>query len=125
MFLIIQVYSRPLFLRNEPSVDFIQPDRTKCFSLSICLTMEGKSKTSSYSGDPPPSYAEAMQAEQLSPKQLTPMVVDEQCNNVLSTSVEAMAKQQRMKIYNKMGRWIIVSIILIVQVLIFLRMHYG
>ena len=80
-------------------------------------------ETSSYSADLPPSYAEAMQAVQLSTIELSQVVLDEQFDNVLSTSVEVMAKQQRMKIYNKIGRWILVFIILLVQVLIILWMH--
>ena len=86
--------------------------------------MDGKLEMSSYSADPPPSYAEAMQAVQVSTIELSQVIVDEQCDNVLSASVEVIAKQQRMKIYNKIGRWILVFIILLVQVLIILWMQY-
>ena len=82
--------------------------RTEIYwALSICLSMAGKSS------DPPPSYAEAMQVVQLSPRQLTEVVVDQQCN---TTTGERPLEQARNE--KKISCSTIAFVIFIIKVLI-------
>ena len=64
--------------------------------------------TSSVSLDHPPTYAEAMECVQLSPRQLTQVMLDQQQNNIQNNNArspndqeEAFAKELRKKKINK------------------------
>ena len=69
---------------------------------------------SSYSLDPPPSYAEAMECVHLSPRQLTQVMKNQQYNMIQNSNAspnndqeKTFAKYQWMKKNFKIRRWII------------------
>ena len=77
--------------------------------------------------DPPPSYAEAMECVQLSPRQLSQVMVDQQWNIRQNNSArstndqdDASAKELRTKKSNKIVCGIIQLAIMIFLILIFL-----
>eukprot|EP00090_Calanus_glacialis_P034927 TRINITY_DN59338_c0_g1_i1.p1 TRINITY_DN59338_c0_g1~~TRINITY_DN59338_c0_g1_i1.p1 ORF type:complete len:106 (-),score=20.94 TRINITY_DN59338_c0_g1_i1:24-299(-) len=81
----------------------------------------------SFSVDPPPSYAEAMECVQMSPQHLTQVMDDQQWKirennnaNPGNEPEEAFVKEQRMKKNNKIGRWIIHLAVLIFLFFVFI-----
>ena len=96
----------------KPIVDSKQPYRIHLIENHIGVTMAQKFKTTSFSADPPPSYAEAMAYVQLFPGHLTQVMVDQQCSSLQNNSAEtdqdeAFAKEQRKKKNNTIGWWIL------------------
>ena len=74
--------------------------------------MAEESKTSFFSADPPPSYAEAMEYVQVSPGQQRQFMLDQQYNSLHNNSADtekedAFGKEQRKKKINKIGWWIL------------------
>jgi hypothetical protein len=74
--------------------------------------MAAKSKTSSFSADPPPSYAEAMAYVQVFSGHLTQVMVVQQCSSLQNNSEEtdqdeAFVKEHIKKRNNTIGWWIL------------------
>ena len=74
--------------------------------------MDEESKTASYSVAPSPSYAEAMECVQLSPRHLTQVMLEQQWNinqDINATAAndpeEAFANEERKKKDNNFGQW--------------------
>ena len=81
--------------------------------------MEQESQTSCYCVDPPPSYAEAMEYVQLSPRQLIQVMVDQQCNNRQTNNALA-DNDQEIFLQKIKGLRRITKLVLIIQLAVFL-----
>ena len=111
----------PCLLNIQFSQQLMTNNHTKrLFDIGLTMTQE-----TSFSVDPPPSYAEAMECVQLSPLHLTQVMVDQQYksrqnnnDNPCNEPEEAFIKEQMNK-NNKIGRWIIQLVVLIFLIFVF------